>query len=241
MNIFDSPYHDLAGQTLSWLPMDTQSLYIDNLRTNRDLLAKYNWIDAEITYQFNDQGFRSEEFDCSRSILFLGCSFTMGIGLPYEQTWPYLVATDLALKNFNLGIGGGSNDTAFRLGQYWIPKLLPQVVVWLLSYQDRIELLDQTKAHQILGSDLTETPGSDYMKMYVSQNFNGVLNKRKNLLALQQVCHNLKIPLVTIDDVPMGLPVNLEYKDLARDLMHPGVICNQDLSARVLKMISEVL
>lgn len=54
----------------------------------------------EVTYRINMHGFRTKHFapfeNSKDTILFAGCSWTFGEGLPEEYTWPYLVA-----KNFN--------------------------------------------------------------------------------------------------------------------------------------------
>jgi hypothetical protein len=76
-----------------------------------------------IKYDFNSYGFRSkEEFPeevCRDSITFLGCSNTVGIGLHKENTWPYLLAKEMNLKEINLGISAGSLDASFRVYNAW--------------------------------------------------------------------------------------------------------------------------
>lgn len=242
MNIYDSPYKHLANQSHEWLPMDTKDLYQQNVKKHYELLKKFNWIDTEISYKFNSDGFRSEEFSERPSIVFLGCSLTIGIGIPYECTWPNIVAKTLDLANFNLGIGGGSNDTAFRLGHYWIQKLRPRMVVWLITFQDRIELLDHDEAHQIHGIPPESWSGRDFMKRYISQRYNGILNKQKNVLALKYLCQSLNVPLISIDNAPLGSPIigTNEFQDLARDLAHPGITCNIDTANEVLRLIDQV-
>lgn len=192
MHIYDSPYIQLANQTLDWLPMDTQERYEENLQTRRTLLQQFNWIDTPIEYQFNSKGFRCEEFEPLPCVVFLGCSFTMGIGLPVADTWPSIVAKKLGLANFNLGIGGGSNDTAFRLGHYWLSHLKPRLVIWQLTFQYRIELLSIDQSVQIHGSDPDTWIGRDYMKHFITQPLNGVINKQKNQLALTARCADLE-------------------------------------------------
>ena len=136
---YDSCYIDnfnagsLANRTVKWLPQDTEELYLENLKSNQLALERNGWIDTEITYKFNSFAFRCEEFTNDPSILFLGCSHTVGVGLPVEHTWPTIVANKLNLKCYNLGQGGGSADTAYRLGSHWIPKILPNIVVLLIS------------------------------------------------------------------------------------------------------------
>jgi hypothetical protein len=45
-----------------------------------------------IEYSLNNHGYRSDDFlkeDANNNLLFSGCSFTFGVGVPYEFTWPY--------------------------------------------------------------------------------------------------------------------------------------------------------
>ena len=49
---------------------------------------------GDITYTLNEHGVRSVSI-CDRSeyqILTLGCSWTMGIGVEFDKTWPQLIS-----------------------------------------------------------------------------------------------------------------------------------------------------
>ena len=74
------------------------------------------WKDRSITYNYNNLGFRSD-FDFKPGMkgdLYLGCSFTEGIGLPNDCSWPSLMSKHLDTPGFNLGTGGYSIDSCFR-------------------------------------------------------------------------------------------------------------------------------
>jgi hypothetical protein len=225
---FKSPLHRLANQEFDWLPMDTKELFQKNLKTKKDLLEKYNWINQTFTYKFNSKGFRCNELEENQDcVIFLGCSFTMGIGLPIETVWPTLVAKKLGLKCYNLGICGGSNDTAFRLGYHYIPKLKPKLVVFLSPVSDRFELFTQTQNVFQYGSWYKDS----FYKTWTQDDFNGQINKEKNSLALHQICKENGIRFLKFDCE--GFP-NI---DLARDLMHPGIESNRAFSKQVLKSL----
>lgn len=74
------------------------------------------WKDKEVEYRYNDYGFRTDvDFSqLDRGSIFLGCSFTEGIGLPIEMTWGYKVASALGTPFINLGVAGKGVDTAYR-------------------------------------------------------------------------------------------------------------------------------
>jgi len=226
MNIDHNPYIDLANKELYWLPMDTEKLYKENLNNKKELLEKYNWIDSNFTYKFNSHGFRCNEFTNDPSIVFLGCSITAGIGIPLEATWASLVSAELNLACYNLGIGGSSNDTAFRLANSWLERIKPKVVVFCQTYDHRIEIFDSEGSIANISSELPE-----FYNTWLSNKYNATLLKVKNRLAIAQLCNllNIKFLYVNVEDI--------HYQDLARDLAHPGIQTNIDFSKSVLKKL----
>jgi len=201
--------------------MDTEKRYLDNLNTKRDLLKKCNWIDADITYKFNSYGFRSDDFSYEPGIVFLGCSHTVGVGLPVESTWSHMVSTRLNVKRYNLGIGGASNDTAFRLGHHWIPQLQPKLVIFLSTNTARTELHTANTIEDI-GVYNNFYNNSVYYKEWVTNKTNTDMNYLKNLLALQQICsqHDIKFLHEKFFNIE-------KTEQLARDLVHLGVEPNK--------------
>jgi hypothetical protein len=225
---FKSPYYSFANQELDWLNMDTKKLYRHNLNKRRNLLEQHNWIEKKFTYRFNSEGFRCDEFEENQdSIVFLGCSFTVGLGLPIETVWTSLVAEKLGLKCYNLGIGGGSCDTAFRLGYHYIPKLKPKIVVLLIPYSNRFELFDRTQNFVQYG------PWNEdfYYKKWVSANANCKINQLKNKLALSAVCDSNSVKFISFECDA------IKQLDLARDLVHRGIKSNRAFSKQVLKSL----
>jgi hypothetical protein len=73
-------------------------------------LASDNINDGSISYQFNEHGYRSLSFTkkSSFNILTLGCSWTMGIGVQEQQSWPSLVSNRF------------QNATVFNYGMYGV-------------------------------------------------------------------------------------------------------------------------
>ena len=81
----------------------------------------YSDIDLEIYI-------RDEEFDDRPAGIALGCSYTEGVGVPEHTTWGNGLGRMLGMHMWNLGVGGGSLDTVFRVLEYWLPKLTPKFV-----------------------------------------------------------------------------------------------------------------
>jgi hypothetical protein len=227
-----SPYLHHSNQTLDWLPMDTQELYNKNVKLKKDLLIENGWLDQKFTYQFNQEGFRSDEFSEEAGIVFLGCSHTLGIGLPYKHTWPYIVSNNLRKKCYNLAIGGGSNDLAFRMAYNYIPKLKPSLVIFLITHNSRLEILGKNnqpyQPDQLVGSGMLPFKNDQFYEAWLTNEDNLNANLLKNLLAIENICNKNNVKFISIDQNRMPL------LDLARDLAHRGVKSNFEFSKIVL-------
>jgi len=230
-------HHPWAGKTVQWFPSDDAATFKKNLETKKDLLEKHGWLEKRFEYKFNQQGFRSEEFAICKSLLALGCSYTMGVGLPSESTWPDLVSRNLNLKYHNLGVGSCSNDTTFKLAHYYIPKLNPKLVVVVSPEVEHIELIDRTKKEikrffPRLIKEKPEDSDTLFYKRWLNDPINSELNREKNQLAVQKICENFKIKCIILNHTELKRDL-----DLARDLQHPGIIAQRDLSEKILSQI----
>lgn len=219
-----------ANQELLWLPTDTEENYQRLMQDadHRAYFAKQGWDRPEaITYRFNSHGYRADEFDSEPCLVALGCSYTVGIGLPDRQTWPRLVATAMNIKCANLAWGGYSADTCYRLAEYWLPVLRPAYVCMLLPPEHRLELLlDQDSPVQfevfMPGSESIIFKESDaFLKHWFTNDQNAAINQRKNERALRQLCRELGIPCMVLDAAShmWGSREDIGY---ARDCMHGG-------------------
>jgi hypothetical protein len=223
----------LENQELLWCPMDTEDRYLKHLQTHKSDLEKYNWIDNNFTYKFNSYGFRSEEFCNSDNMISLGCSHTMGIGLPIENTWAYIVSNRLKLKNFNFGIAGGSNDSSFRMAYNWIYQLRPKIVVLMITHSVRMEVVSGLEICQYSAASLEYSHGGRIWNDWIMDDTNGNINALKNIMAIQHLCCSLNIKLII---TPYILEENII--DLARDLAHPGVESNKKCADSICDIIN---
>lgn len=64
----------------------------------------------DIDYVFNNYGYRGKDFIPGNpaDILILGCSITMGSGLPIEKTWGHILSSEIGGGYDNLAIPGSS-------------------------------------------------------------------------------------------------------------------------------------
>jgi len=222
---------DMAGQQVLWNGLDTFELYQKNLAERYEDLKQYGWIDKQIVYEFNSHGFRADQFNTTQaSLVSLGCSHTFGVGCNIENTWAHLVSSALNLKNFNLGVGGSSNDTAFRLAQYWIPKLNPRIVVFLSTEKTRFELHNATDQIQDLSVWNKFSNTDQFYQHWITNEINCAMNYSKNYLAIKQLCVGQGIKFVH-ENFDNFVLLNV---DRARDLQHFGSKTNRRFADKVL-------
>ena len=235
----------LAGQTLDWLPTDTEHYFEQVMKDpeHRAYFEALGWhLPGAITYKINSHGFRCDEIDDSKPCMVaLGCSYTAGIGLPIEVIWPTLVGQALNLPVVNLSWGGLSADSCFRLAEYWIPKLQPQLVAMLTPLPARLELcLDEqaVKGFRNVPVDVY-TPGHDdikdsyFLKNWFSNQENHRINSIKNKLAVRQLCADLEIPCFILDaETCMG--DTREKLGYARDLLHAGIPAHKQIAETII-------
>lgn len=215
-------YSDFAGKTVYWDTSDSQEKYQAHIQdpVKSQMLRDLGYIDSRIEYKFNYDGFRTNEFDQHYDVVCFGCSFTMGTGVAYQNTWPAQLEKITGLTCANLGHAGSSNDTAFRIADYYLEKLQPQYAIWVQTDSHRIEILNDSanSSLNIIASHKDHPCEHDYFtKVWFSSDSNHRINLRKNTLAFEQICFNLGIKSVIIPRDQVR-PI-----DFARDLMHPGV------------------
>ena len=99
----------------------------------------FNSYNKEITYNFNSRGFRDSEWpeDLSNVVWCVGDSFTVGLGQPFEETWPQVLGRKLGKRCINVGEDGGSNDRIQSRVNEIIKKHNPGLVVVMWSYLHR--------------------------------------------------------------------------------------------------------
>ena len=223
------------NERLMWCSTDSEERYLLNREHRPALLKEYGWWDHEpFEYRFNSEGFRCPEFR-ENGMVSLGCSNTVGVGLPEECTWPHIVAKALDLPCANLGQNGGAMDTCFRLAQHWIPILQPKLVVLLSPEPSRIEIMELGgKATFINPADVPNDYRNDhYYKQWIANPQNEESNYQKNLYGIKYICQQHQIPLLEFN-YPNIKRIS-ENRTFARDLMHSGKKTHQDFADMVLE------
>lgn len=126
----------------TWEPGDT----LENYKLQNS--GQVNYRVDEFDYRFNSDGFRCDEFSspADLSVLFLGCSFTEGIGLPMNEVWTSYIINNIRAKYpdkkipyWSLALGGSSVDYASRKLVEYSDRLKPKYVIHFLSSMERRE------------------------------------------------------------------------------------------------------
>src|SRR5882762_5127353 len=107
---------------------------------------------TDCIYRFNSLGFRGEEFDpAARLKIFVsGCSYTFGLGVQHEESWPTLLKKRLAdrrgvpsdqanLQNFSQV--GASNEYIARTIIRQCDRVRPDLAIIAFTHRERTEYL----------------------------------------------------------------------------------------------------
>ena len=228
-----------SGKTETWTGSDSEERFNQNMAnpTKREALEHFGWTRDNVSYTFNKDGFRSEEFtyEANDSVLFLGCSHTMGLGLDLESTWTYKVASSLGLRHYNLGVSAGSSDMCFRLAYHWIPRLRPKYVVMMTPNSVRAEIVMDNDIKMYLPT----SPDIDQFYLnWLSHPANRDMHRLKNVMGVQTICDSIGVPLI---EIPIeDKKFLLKDYSWARDMMHFGRSWNNKVSEIFLQKISEL-
>lgn len=180
---------------------------------------------SDCIYRFNSLGFRGEEFDpAARLKIFVaGCSYTFGLGVPDEQTWPVLLKKLLAdrlgipldqanLQNFSQV--GASNGYIARTIVRQCDRVRPDVAVIAFTHRERSEYLAPGVTRNLGLWDLDHpadwaAPAIRYFDLYNTESAS--LDLLKNMLMVEWAMIRRRIPYLllwmnrtNIDQAPIG-------------------------------------
>jgi hypothetical protein len=214
---------------------------------------------ADFDYSLNSLGLRSEEFLKGSNLLFAGCSFTFGEGLPYKSNWSGILFDEISMKNaqvgqyHNLGYCGGSVDYIIKNIVNYIEIFgAPRYVFALFPESSRKTVLSNKK-------EITVIPYKEEDKALVwgkRENSFYQMYKQVSLLLDRLNRHDTKLIWSTWDDfdrkmflkttkldgyVPINdfkvlqkatgkTSKNSKYYEKARDEAHPGICYNSGVA-----------
>lgn len=243
-----SPLQERANTSTQWLPSDTYSQYC----TVKD---KVQYGPNDISYNFNNKGYRCDDFESWEKhpyrIVFTGCSFTEGIGLPLEHTWAYIfhkkVCEELKMyiPFWNISKGGAGLDLILRALYTDCDLLKPQVIISYLPFLERRERwhgdlwapCDGPLKNEMAG-EIKLFTNERYVTYQTEKNLAFVdllLEKWKSIMLAipaDQDFDFTKIPMSNIKFTPYYGPI---AGDLARDGMHFGPRWNAEFAEELFK------
>jgi hypothetical protein len=202
MNSVSKPGHynqEFAGTVQPWSGTDSQQRFQQNSADPQLRLQMMNlgWTgenSVPVSYSYNSEGFRDEEFDLRPAGIALGCSHTQGVGVDAASVWPVQLGQLLGEKIWNLGIQGSALDTCFRMLEYWIQHLDAEFVVCCVPGITRYEVFRQGWQNVLPAMPVYPEWLEQYQKNWIMFEENSELNQRKNLLAMRQICDQHGVP-----------------------------------------------
>lgn len=235
------------GQELKWWHKDSQT----------DYDAENNaYGPNDISYKFNSNGFRSDEFDIesSKRILFMGCSFTFGVGLPLEHTWPHILLT--LIKNntgynipfWNLGAGGCGLDLQTRMYYHYGLKLKPQLVfAYFPDYRRELYVNDEVVLSLFLPSGKNNFNSLPYMadqriiKYETEKNlcFLDLMLKTNNTTMIYNTWAKNRFPIY--EKIQLLHNVNMDFDNKARDKSHSGHVANINFAKEIWNNYKDII
>jgi hypothetical protein len=193
-----------------------------------------NWYyrDIGISYEYNSLGHRSkniEEIDLDNYILFSGCSYVEGTGLELEKTFPYVVSNELGLDYYNLGLAGSGIDIMAYNLLIWLNTVgkLPKAVVIMWTFEERFTTLSRPNGAGLRFNLPNASDGNAGRFLSLGRQI-GYFKAKRNLNSRLVTQHYSKTKIIELG------ATDLHQYDLARDLMHPGIISNQTLAKKIL-------
>jgi hypothetical protein len=186
------------------------------------------WLADSFTYKYNSHGFRSREFDLTNTqpkILTLGCSHTVGVGVPQYENWAEQFGRRYFINHtvWNAGLGGAGADTVARLAINMIPIIKPDIVAILWPSLYRFETYE--KGPQFNGPWLHEVSNLQFEDNTAYNN----QTKNKTILQLLQEIYKFKLLSVDFDDTTQKVYNTVTWTK-ARDGTHFGIDWHQQMA-----------
>lgn len=251
----DLPRHpNRSSCSWKWMGMDTEEAY-----RKHSGHPVYNADD--ITYDFNSYGYRCAEFstDADIRVLSVGCSYVLGLGLPardifHERLCRRIAAAGSAtICNWNLGVGGASNDLISRLVHLAVPCLAPDLVLVHFTHSSRRDYVT------VEGQQLGYIPAAQRLGMVekeihshfaaLTSVYDDAINLYRNYSSLAALLMGTPwlCSFTTVEQTAQlgdhlqksHLAGILPTLDLARDHIHPGPISHEHLAMAYWEKLTE--
>lgn len=223
---------------------------------------KIRRIDKDIVYKTNSEGLRCDELSDAHEkhhIIFAGCSFTFGEGLPYKSNWSgqlfEKLNREIGLSGFyNLGYSGGSVDYICNAIYKYIkifgkPEalfvLFPDFARRAIKYEEkelvimpeRTSVLDMQHAWSDVGGDPFQYQYKQIMNLYnfcIKNNIKMIWStwKYEDAQLIDPAAPGYVLLSDEIISRNIVVPKHLpkKYYNNSRDKSHPGILYNSSVA-----------
>lgn len=181
----------VPGNYVQWHNCDSNERFLSQVE---EAGGKNSRLDDSWGYQFNSYGYRGEDPDptADKVICVIGCSYTFGEGVTYENTWGNQFK-ELWQDHFegervnllNLAQGGGANNYIARTVLMQCPKIKPDLLIAQFSYMERREYFDYEHFYS-LGSWSEDEYALAFYSFY--SEVSGVVKTLLDMLQVQYFC-----------------------------------------------------
>ena len=193
----------------------------DSHKSLKKVRKKFPHLVKPVKYTLNSQGYRCPEFgeiDWSNSLITLGCSNTLGIGVDDKLTYSHQLQKNLDIPVVNLGQGGVGMWHIVYLARS-LAKLKPKHVVLQVPNPARFSLFfSYGKTVKTIGS---WSDGPE--RIFISQYGEECNAETYQSFAVDYISHLLNIDyMFSFDEENDKLAQRVDILDFARDAGHPG-------------------
>ena len=246
-----------------WWPADTEEKYDMHVRKGKidkpSGLKISSYKKDDFYYDVNANGFRCDDFDTidftKKSVIYLGCSHTFGIGLPEEHCWPLIthkvLNTTETYNYINLSVAGGSVDW-YLLFLPFFKKFNPALIISANPFTERMIMIDDFNENEkilrdIVPSDAKDKLNKNFNNVNISKAYYYLLRfqpdyfeyRRKVIFAnIESVAKSLNAKFISIDSEVVAKQ-HFQNSRLARDLSHFSKEHHEVISSIVLNKIKE--
>lgn len=239
-----STHYEDRNQTKKWYNSDSKYNFEVNKRvaSSRELLERNGWLDKNIdlTYRFNEHGFRSESFKKKCKVLFNGCSQTMGIGLPLHMMWSSKVAEHLDVPHHSIACSGADWQHVCQRTLYWIPKLKPEIMIIQEPPLPRFNWWDKetvVSTAQFTSDELLDCKINESRPLVDIVDDNNSLWYRHSMkMLIEKICDDNDVQLIIMSNEKSH---ERNSNDEARDLKHRGPREHHTIFTKIIKIIDK--
>ena len=207
------------------------SLTDTDTKENYDQNPSPQWGEYSFSYKYNNQGFRSREFEIQSDnpiLLTLGCSHTVGVGVPVTDNWSEQLGARYFNDHvvYNAGLGAASADTMARIAVNLIPILKPKIVAILWPSLYRFETYHYGQDKNVIEFN-GQWNSSEYNLQFEDNTIYNNQTKNKLIVNLLKEIYNFKLIAIDIDKAVVDHN-NYDYPK-ARDNLHFGSQWHRDI------------